>query len=101
MRTASDHNQAAWRSDAKGDFGQFARSRRIRHNRDEPDTRGDLGHLLDPHKLRIGPGTAMSNRLRRLAIIVLHVSGQGVMPRIETPRQAGAEYAIRLCRRVE
>src|SRR5262249_43003958 len=69
--------------------------------RNEPDTRGYLGYLLNPNELRVGPWTAMRNRLRRLPIVVLHVSGQDVTPWIETPRQAGAEHTVRLCWRVD
>src|SRR6266849_2952672 len=100
MGAASDQNQSLGCSHRERQFAHFSRTRHFRDHRDKPDIGRDLGGFLNLDEFRIGPRRSMANRLRRFAIVILHVGGQRVTAWIEHARETGAENAVDLVGRV-
>src|SRR5216684_1245078 len=100
MRTAGDQNQSLGRSNRERQFAHLTCARHIRDHRDKPDIGRDLGGFLDPDEFSFGPWRPMANRLRWLAVVVLHVRGQRMAARIEHAWKAGPEHSVDLVGRV-
>src|SRR5215470_5621260 len=73
----------------------------VRDHRNRPDTRDELRCLLDPHEPRTGPWGPVADRLRWVAVVILHMHRERRAARIEDARKTGTENTVGLVWRVD